>query len=96
MIEHDIMRRRCENRWLVDSCSGGPQSLKKLLFIAHSLRQQVLGLEKVDDGVWSIYCGNVLLARVDERDYVIWGLRAPRSPLSGGIHGMAALLIVAL
>ena len=44
---------------------------KRLLFIANSLKQQVLGLEEVDDGIWSIYFCNVLLARVDERDYVI-------------------------
>jgi len=44
---------------------------KRLLFIANSLKQQVLGLEEVDDGVWSIYFCNVLLARIDERDYVL-------------------------
>ena len=30
-------------------------------------------LEETDDGVWSIYLGTVLLARLDERDYVIRG-----------------------
>jgi hypothetical protein len=44
---------------------------KRLLYIANALKQHVLGLEAVDDGVWSIYFCNVLLARVDERDYVI-------------------------
>ncbi len=44
---------------------------QRLLFIANSLKQQIVGLEEVDDGVWSIYFCNVLLARVDERDYVI-------------------------
>lgn len=44
---------------------------KRLLFIANSLKQQVLGLDEVDDGIWSIYFCNVLLARVDERDYVL-------------------------
>ena len=44
---------------------------RRLLFIANSLKQQVVGLEEVDDGIWSIYFCNVLLARVDERDYVI-------------------------
>ena len=34
-------------------------------------QQQVLGLEEVEDGVWSIYFCRVLLARVDERDYVL-------------------------
>ena len=44
---------------------------KRLLFIANSLKQHVLGLEEIGDGVWSIYFCNVLLARVDEHDYVI-------------------------
>src|SRR5712692_6184548 len=34
-------------------------------------QQHVLGLEEVDDGVWSIYFCHVLLARVDERDHLI-------------------------
>ena len=44
---------------------------QRLLFIANSLKQQVLGLEEVDDGIWSLYFCNVLLARIDERDYVL-------------------------
>ena len=44
---------------------------KRLLFMANSLKQQGLGLEEVEDGVWSIYFCHVLLARVDERDYVL-------------------------
>jgi putative transposase len=45
----------------------------KLLFIAHALMQQLIGLEEIDDGVWSIYFNSVLLARLDERDFVIRG-----------------------
>jgi putative transposase len=44
---------------------------KRLLFIAHSLKQHTIGLDEVDDGIWSIYFCNVLLARVDERDYIL-------------------------
>ena len=44
---------------------------KRLLFLANSLKQHVVGLEEIDDGVWSIYFCNVLLARIDERDYVL-------------------------
>jgi putative transposase len=44
---------------------------KRLLFLANSLKQHVVGLEEVDDGVWSIYFCHVLLARIDERDYVL-------------------------
>jgi transposase InsO family protein len=43
----------------------------RLLFIANALKQHHIGLEEVDDGIWSIYFNRVLLARLDERDYVI-------------------------
>ena len=43
----------------------------KLLFIANALKTHHIGLEEINDGIWSIYLGSVLLARVDERDFVI-------------------------
>lgn len=43
----------------------------KLLFIANALQTHHIGLEEIDDGIWSIYLGAVLLARVDEREFVI-------------------------
>lgn len=43
----------------------------RLLFIANALRYYHIGLEEVDDGIWSIYFGSILLARLDERDYII-------------------------
>jgi hypothetical protein len=45
----------------------------RLRFIAHALKQHHVGLEATGDGVWSIYLGPVLLARLDERHYVIRG-----------------------
>jgi putative transposase len=45
----------------------------RLLFIANALKQHSIGLDEIDDGVWSIYFGQVLLARLDERDFVIRG-----------------------
>jgi putative transposase len=45
----------------------------RLLFIANALKQHHIGLEEVDDGIWSIYFGRVLLARLDEQDYIIRG-----------------------
>jgi hypothetical protein len=44
---------------------------KRVLFLANALKQHVVGLEEVDDGIWSIYFCNVLLARVDERDFIL-------------------------
>ncbi len=45
----------------------------RLLFLANALDSYRVGLEEVDDGIWSIYFGTVLLARFDERDDVIRG-----------------------
>ncbi len=45
----------------------------RLLFIANARKQHHIGLEESDDGIWSIYLGTVLLARLDERDYTIRG-----------------------
>jgi len=44
---------------------------KRLLFLSNALKQHPVGLEEVDDGIWSIHFCHVLLGRVDERDYVI-------------------------
>ncbi|SRR5437867_13277963 len=44
---------------------------KAAAVIANALKQHPIGLEEVDDGIWSIHFCNVLLGRVDERDYTI-------------------------
>ncbi|MFN7941075.1 MAG: IS481 family transposase [Thermoanaerobaculia bacterium] len=38
------------------------------LFISAALKQDWIGLEEIDDGVWAVYFYDVLLARFDERD----------------------------
>jgi hypothetical protein len=43
----------------------------KLLFLANPLKQQLIGLDETDDGIWSIYFGTILLGKVDERDMII-------------------------
>jgi hypothetical protein len=55
------------------TASGTFRFKDRLLFIGHPLDQQLIGLEEVDDGVWSIHFCHVLLARVDERDFIIRG-----------------------
>lgn len=45
----------------------------QLLYIANSLVDQHIGLEEIDDGVWSIYFNTVLIATLNERDYIIRG-----------------------
>ena len=45
----------------------------RLLFIANALTHHHIGLEEVDTGVWNIYFNSVLLAKLNERDYIIRG-----------------------
>jgi hypothetical protein len=45
----------------------------RLLSIANALVNQHIGLEETDGGVWAIYFNTVLLATLDERDFVIRG-----------------------
>jgi hypothetical protein len=44
-----------------------------LLYIANARVDQLIGLEETDDGVWAIYFNSVLLATLDERDFLIRG-----------------------
>ncbi len=44
---------------------------KHQLFISQTLQHQFIGLEEIDDGVWSIFYYDVLLGRLDER---VWRL----------------------
>jgi len=39
----------------------------RLLYLSTALRQHRIGLEEVDDGIWSLYFCDVLLGRIDER-----------------------------
>jgi hypothetical protein len=36
-------------------------------------RHHHIGLEETDDGLWSIFFNTVLIAKLDERDYIIHG-----------------------
>ncbi len=59
-------------RWAPCVTNAGTFRLKhKLLSIANALKQHHIGLDETDDGIWSIYFGTVLLAKVDERDMII-------------------------
>jgi len=43
------------------------------LFLSHTLHGETVGLEEIDDGIWSLYYGQVLLARFDERERRFYG-----------------------
>jgi len=45
----------------------------RLLYLSTALRQHRVGLDEVDDGIWSLYFCNVLLGRIDERRALMRG-----------------------
>jgi putative transposase len=55
------------------TAAGNLRFKHKLLFMAHALAHHRIGFDEVADGVWSIYFGTVLLGRLDERTYTIYG-----------------------
>jgi putative transposase len=46
---------------------------RRLLYLANAMVDQHIGLEETDDGVWNLHFNTVLLATLDERDYIIRG-----------------------
>jgi transposase InsO family protein len=38
------------------------------LFLSHTLHGEIVALDEIDDGIWSLFYGPVLLARFDERE----------------------------
>lgn len=54
--------------------TGGTfRSRHRLLYLANAMVDQHIGLEETDDGVWNIFFNTVLLATLDEEDYIIRG-----------------------
>jgi putative transposase len=42
------------------------------IFISDALIKEYIALEETDDGIWSVYFYDVVLARLDERDYKLY------------------------
>jgi transposase InsO family protein len=57
------------------SKNGGIRWKKGWVNISHSLLEEYVGLEEVDDGLWSLYFGPVLLARFHEDTLTLSGAR---------------------
>ncbi len=57
------------------SKNGGIRWKKGWVNISHSLLEEYVGLEEVDDGFWSLYFGPMLLARFHEDDLSLSGAR---------------------
>lgn len=55
------------------SRNGVARSHTAWVNVSHVLAEDYIGLEEVEDGVWSVCFGPVLLGRFDERDSRIHG-----------------------
>ena len=53
------------------STTGHIKFKNHALWLSETLKHQVVGLDEINDGIWSIYFYDVLLARLDERDYQV-------------------------
>ena len=42
--------------------------------VSSTLREEYVGCEEVDDGVWNVWFGPLLLGRFDERELKIYGV----------------------
>ena len=49
--------------------------------VSQVLSEEYVGVEEVDDGVWSVYFGPLLLGRFDERDLELHGGYPYNKPL---------------
>jgi putative transposase len=67
-IEYD---GRMETRIVTDN--GNISWKNGLVFASHTLARQTLAFDEIDDGVWSVYFGSVLIARFDERERRFYG-----------------------
>jgi len=60
-----------EVRWVRPN--GGIKWQGEFLFLSQALSGERVGLEEVEDGLWSVYFGPVLLARFNERERQLYG-----------------------
>ena len=73
------------------SRNGGIRRKNGWLNVSHPLIDEYVGLDEVDDGIWNLYFGSLLLGRFDERDEKLYAAFYAHRPWHrGGRAGRAA------
>jgi transposase InsO family protein len=73
------------------SRNGGIRWKRGWLNVSHPLIDEHVGLEEVDDGIWDLYFGSMLLGRFDEREGKLYAAFYAHHPWHrGGRAGRAA------
>lgn len=72
-LEHPTYPGHFEVRYV--SRNNGIRWNRSWINISSTLREEYVGCEEVDDGVWNVWFGPLLLGRFDERELKIYGVR---------------------
>ena len=72
-IEHPTYPAHFEVRYV--SRNNGIRWNRRWINISATLREEYVGCEEIDDGVWNLWFGPLLLGRFDERDLRVYGVR---------------------
>ena len=57
------------------SRNNGIRWNRRWINVSATLREEYVGCEEVDDGIWNVWFGPLLLGRFDERELKIYGVR---------------------
>jgi hypothetical protein len=70
---HFEVRKVSRNGGIRFRCNRSRGPNQPWLNVSHVLAEEYVGLEEVEDGIWAIYFGPLLLGRFDEREKKLYG-----------------------
>ena len=71
-VEHPTYPAHFQVRYV--SRNNGIRWNRRWINVSSTLREEYVGCEEVDDGVWNVWFGPLLLGRFDERELKIYGV----------------------
>ncbi len=72
-LEHPTYPGHFQVRYV--SRNNGIRWHRRWINVSATLREEYVGCEEVDDGIWNVWFGPLLLGRFDERELKIYGVR---------------------
>jgi len=72
-LEHPTYPGHFQVRYV--SRNNGIRWNRRWINVSATLREEYVGCEEVDDGIWNVWFGPLLLGRFDERELKIYGVR---------------------
>jgi transposase InsO family protein len=72
-LEHPTYPGHFQVRYV--SRNNGIRWNRRWINVSATLREEYVGCEEIDDGIWNVWFGPLLLGRFDERELKIYGVR---------------------